>query len=56
MAERGLVPSFGTGMAAQVAAEVIARWCNGVLLPDVVLPFDDQDFQGMTVGDVLADP
>jgi hypothetical protein len=45
-----------TGMAAQVAAEVIVRWCNGVLLPDVVLPFDDQNFQGMTVGDVLADP
>jgi hypothetical protein len=45
-----------TGMGAQIAADVIARWCNGVLLPDVVLPFDDQDFKGMTVGDVLADP
>jgi hypothetical protein len=45
-----------TGMATRVAGDVIARWCNGVLLPDVVLPFDDQDFEGETVGDVLADP
>jgi hypothetical protein len=45
-----------TGMATEIAADVIARWCNGVLLPDVELLFDDQDFRGMTAGDVLADP
>jgi hypothetical protein len=45
-----------TGMAAQVAERVIARWCNGILLPDVVLAFDDHEFAGATVGDVLADP
>ena len=27
-----------------------------MLLPDVVLPFDDPDLAGCTVGDVLADP
>jgi hypothetical protein len=45
-----------TGMSEQVAAEVIARQCDGVLLPNIELPFDDDDFAGCTVGDVLADP
>jgi hypothetical protein len=45
-----------TGMATHVEGYAVARWCDGVLLPDVVLPFDDQDFEGATVGDVLADP
>jgi hypothetical protein len=27
-----------------------------VLLPDVILPFDDRDLDGVTVADVLADP
>jgi hypothetical protein len=45
-----------TGITAQAAAHVIARQCDGVLLPDVVLPFDDAEFAGCTVGDVLADP
>ena len=34
----------------------IARQCEGVLLPDIVLPFDDPEFAGCTVADVLADP
>src|SRR5262249_28570947 len=45
-----------SGMSEQVAAEVIARQCNGVLLPDIELPFDDDDFDRCTVRDVLADP
>jgi hypothetical protein len=45
-----------TGMATHVAEYVIDRWRNGVLLPDLVLPFDDQDFEGATVGDVLGEP
>jgi hypothetical protein len=45
-----------TGMSEQVAAEAIARQCDGVLLPEIELPFDDDDFAGCTVGDVLADP
>jgi hypothetical protein len=45
-----------TGMSAGAARQVIARQCEGVLRPDVVLPFDDPELAGCTVGDVLADP
>ena len=45
-----------TGMSEQAAREEIARQCEGVLLPDVELPFDDDDLAGCTVADVLADP
>ncbi len=39
-----------------VAPEVMERLCHGVLLPGVVLPFDDPELVGTTVADVLADP
>ena len=45
-----------TGMPEQVAKLVILRQCDGVLRPDVELPFDDPALAGCTVGDVLADP
>lgn len=45
-----------TGMSEQAAAAIISRQCDGVLLPETELPFDDDDFAGFTVGDVLADP
>jgi hypothetical protein len=45
-----------TGITPQAAAHIIARQCEGVLLPAVVLPFDDEELAGCTVGDVLADP
>src|SRR6516162_1181557 len=45
-----------TGMPEQAAKLVILRQCDGVLLPDVDLPFDDPALAGCTVGDVLADP
>jgi hypothetical protein len=45
-----------TGTTPQAAAHIIARQCDGVLLPDVPLPFDDEELVGLTVGDVLADP
>jgi hypothetical protein len=45
-----------TGMAENAARQVIIRQCKGVLRPDVVLPFDDDDIAGCTVGDVLANP
>ena len=35
---------------------MIERQCDGILLPDVVLPFDDEDLAGATVAGVLADP
>jgi hypothetical protein len=44
------------GMSMAAARQVIEHQCENILLPDVVLPFDDDDFDGCTVGDVLADP
>jgi len=38
------------------ARQVIEHQCEGILLPDVVLPFDDDELAGCTVGDVLANP
>ena len=45
-----------TGMSEKAARQVIVRQCEGVLRPDVELPFDDPELAGCTVGDVLADP
>ena len=45
-----------TGMSEKAARQVIVRQCEGVLRPDIVLPFDDPELAGRTVGDVLADP
>ena len=45
-----------TGMELRRARRAIERQCDGVLLPDVVLPFDDPELKGKTVADVLADP
>jgi len=44
------------GLSMTAARQVIEHQCEGVVLPDVVLPFDDDEFDGCTVGDVLADP
>jgi hypothetical protein len=44
------------GMSEQAAAHTVARWCDGVLLPNLVLPFDDPELAGCTVADVIADP
>jgi hypothetical protein len=45
-----------TGKTEPAARKIIERQCDGVLPPDVELPFDDPDLAGCTVGDVLADP
>ena len=45
-----------TGMAENAARQVIIRQCEGVLRPDVELPFDAEELNGCTVGNVLADP
>ena len=45
-----------TGMTVESAARVIAQQCGGILLPDLILPFDDPALAGITVADVLADP
>jgi len=45
-----------TGMDLRRARKTIERQCEGVLLPDVELPFDDPELEGKTGADVLADP
>jgi hypothetical protein len=45
-----------TSIDLRRARRTIERQCEGVLLPDVVLPFDDEDLADKTVADVLADP
>jgi hypothetical protein len=45
-----------SGMTSNLATRIIEHQCAGILLPDVVLPFDDEDLAGATVADVLADP
>lgn len=44
------------GMTPTTASRIAARWCNGILLPDVELAFDDEGFADATVADILADP
>jgi hypothetical protein len=45
-----------TGTDLTRARRTVERQCAGVLLPDVALPFDDEELGGKTVADVLADP
>jgi hypothetical protein len=45
-----------TGMPRASAKAVVAKQCDGHLLPTVELPFDDQELAGHTVADVLDNP
>jgi len=45
-----------TGIDLRRASRTIERQCEGILLPDVVLPFDDDELAAKTVADVLEDP
>jgi hypothetical protein len=45
-----------TGCTPETARRTVEQQCGGVLLSEVVLPFDLEEFEGATVGDVLADP
>jgi hypothetical protein len=45
-----------TGIPLEHAKRIVERQATGILLPDVVLEFDDQENAGATVGDILADP
>jgi hypothetical protein len=56
VADRAKELSDRTGMTVEAAAKIVENQCRGILLPDIVLPFDDEDLAGTTVGDVLADP
>ena len=44
------------GMSEKAARQSIIQQCEGILRPDIELPFDDPELAGCTVGDVLADP
>jgi hypothetical protein len=44
------------GVNPAAAARLVERQCDGVLRPDLALPFDDPELAGKTVADVLADP
>lgn len=45
-----------TGCAPEAARHIAEQHSGGILLPSVVLLFDDPDLVDCTVGDVLADP
>jgi hypothetical protein len=44
------------GLTDQEARRVIEKQCDGILLPDLALPWDSDEYAGCTVADVLADP
>ena len=56
VAEHAVELAARVGVTVEVARNTIERRCAGVLLPDEKLPFDDGEFAGCTVGDVMADP
>ena len=44
-----------TVVTLDAARRTVERQCDGILLPDVVLPFDLEEFESCTVADVIAD-
>jgi hypothetical protein len=44
------------GISRLAARHIVSKLCNGILLPAIVLPFDDEELAGKTVADVLTDP
>jgi hypothetical protein len=44
------------GITLSAARKIVTKQCSGILLPALVLPFDDDNLAGKTVADVLADP
>jgi hypothetical protein len=44
------------GCTASTARRTVQKQCDGILTSGVVLPFDDEEMDGCTVADVLADP
>jgi hypothetical protein len=44
------------GISVQEARVIAERYAEGILLPDVPLPFDRPELAGRTVADVLANP
>jgi hypothetical protein len=46
----------GKGIPEAAARQIVLRQCEGILRPDIELPFDAPELAGCTVADVLADP
>jgi hypothetical protein len=45
-----------TGCTIEATRRTVERWADGILLSDIPLDFDDDEFAGCTVDDVLANP
>jgi hypothetical protein len=43
-------------LTESAARAIVVKRCEGVLLPDAALPWDDDDLTGVTAADVLRDP
>ena len=56
IARQAITITSRTGITEAQARRIAERQCEGVLLPDIVLGFDDEGLNGATVADVLADP
>jgi hypothetical protein len=56
IAEHSRRLALRTGMDEPRARRVVERQCDGVLLPDVELFFDDPELAGKIVADILANP
>ncbi|MBV8894132.1 MAG: hypothetical protein JO266_19540 [Acidobacteria bacterium] len=56
IAEHARILAEQTGIDLHQARNVIAKQCDGILLPSVAMPFDNPELAGTTVADVLADP
>lgn len=54
--ERAKQLAVRTGASIETSRRTIERQIEGILLSDIQLPFDDEEFRGCTVDDVLDDP
>ncbi len=54
VAKRATQLAERTGITRQAAARIIRRQCEGILLPSIILPFDDPNLAGVTVAQILA--
>lgn len=53
---KGQELSKRTGLDPAAARQIIERQCDGILMPEIILPFDDPALDGVTVGQVLDRP
>ena len=56
IAEQGQRIAQRIGVTPDAARRMVERQCDGILLSDVALPFDEVELEDCTVGDVLTDP